>query len=120
MKVSGSTKKKDEAELARHRNQRLQDALASKRSWSIALAAILAVIAAVAWTAGSGMAAFCLLVVSLILLLRYFDANSHLHEVRRRSSRSLVPNFSLLEAENRGAGSGQAPMVHDSDPHPLK
>lgn len=105
--MSGSTKK-DEGALARERNERLQKALARKRAMSVALAVIFAVPALVACTTGLEMTGFCLFVVSLILLLRYFEANSHLHEVRRRFTKSLVPHLSLLQRENGTAELGQS------------
>ena len=105
--MSESTNK--EAELARQRNERLRHALAQKRSRSIALAVVSALIAALAWIAGFEMVAFCLAIVFLIFLLRYFDANGHLHEVRRRSDKSLVPNFSLLDAKRANSESGHSP-----------
>ena len=108
--MSESTKK-DERVLARERNQRLQNALARKRSVSIGLAVLFAVPALVACMTGLEMTGFCLFVVSLILLLRYFEANSHLHEVRRRSTKSLVPHLSLLQREDRTGELGQSGLA---------
>ena len=110
--MSESTKK-DERALARERNEELQNTLVRKRSNSIALAVLFAVPAVLACTTGLEMTGFCLFVVSLILLLRYFDANSHLHEVRRRSTKSLVPHLSLLERENQTAERGPSPAARD-------
>jgi hypothetical protein len=75
------------------------------------LAVVSALIGAFAWIAGSEMVAFCLVIVFLIFLMRYFDANSHLHEVRRRSEKSLVPNFSLLEAKKGSSESGKSQVA---------
>lgn len=102
-----------EADLARERSERLQHALAKKRWRSIAFAVVLPLTAVVAWTAGFGMVAFGLLVLSLISLLRYFDANSHLHEVRRRSAKSLAPNFSLVQPKKEASDSKQSRAVHE-------
>ena len=93
--------KKDEAELALERNENLQRALARKRLMSIGLTVIFAGIAALALAVDLGMTAFCFIVVSLIFLLRYFDAHGHLHEVRRRSTKSLVMDFSVLKGTQR-------------------
>jgi len=64
--------------------------------------------AAFAGALGFAMVTFCLIVVGLIFLVRYFDANSHLHEVRRRSKNSLAPHLSLLKREDQSTSSDQA------------
>jgi hypothetical protein len=98
---------RSEADLASERNANLQRDLESKRLASILLSGLFFTGAALVGLLGFAVASFCLVVVALIFLLRYFDANGHLHEVRRRSKKSLVPPLSALEREGRSASSSQ-------------
>lgn len=102
---------RSEADLASERNENLQQGLKSKRLISILLTGALLLGAAIAGFLGFAMATFCLVVVALICVVRYFDANSHLHEVRRRSKKSLAPHLSVLKREDQSASSDQGQPV---------
>ena len=98
---------RSEADLAQELNENLQSNLKSKRLISITLSALFLVGAAIFSFLGFAMTSFCLFVVALISLVRYFDANSHLHEVRRRSTKTLVPPLSMLKRKDQPASSTQ-------------
>jgi len=85
-----------EQDLARELNLKLQRSLTTKRSRYAALMIILFAAAIAACIAGLWMLGLILTTAALICLLQYFDANGSLHEVRRRSTRLLVPDFSVL------------------------
>ena len=104
---------RNEADLASEWNERLQRGLKSKRFTSILLMGVFFLGAAIAGFFGLAMAAFSLVVVGLIFLARYFDANSHLHEVRRRSKTSLAPHLSVLQRKDQAISSDQGqPLPH--------
>lgn len=104
---------RSEADLASERHESLQRGLKSKRLSSILLMGALFLGAAIAGFFGLAMAAFCLVVVGLIFLVRYFDANGHLHEVRRRSRTSLAPHLSVLKREDQSSSADQGqPLPH--------
>ena len=90
-----------EAKLASERNEQLQRVLSSKRLVSILLACVFLISAACVGILGYVMASFCLVVLALICLIRYLDANSHLHEVRRRSTKALSPRLSVLKNKDQ-------------------
>ncbi len=96
---------RSEADLARELNEKLQSRLKSKRLASILLSGSSVLAAAVCGLLGFAMEAFCLFVVALILLLRYFDTNGHLHEVRHRSTKTLFPRLSKLQRKDQSASS---------------
>ena len=94
---------RNEVELASGRNENLQRCLESKRLISILLAGAFFLIAGMVGFWGFAMATFCLIVLGLICFVRYFDANSHLHEIRRRSAKTLAPHLSVLKQEDPSA-----------------
>ena len=98
---------RSEADLAQELNKNLQSNLKSKRLISITLSALFLVGATIFSFFGFAMTSFCLFVVALIYLVRYFDANSHLHEVRRRSTKTLFPRISLLHRKDQSASTKQ-------------
>ena len=102
-------------ELARQRRENLCAALVKKRAISIGLAIIVGALGALAWASGLHMVGFCLVTVALIFLVRYFDANGHLHEVRRRSSKRLAPDSSLL-GRNRERSDQEGGATHVPKP----
>jgi len=84
-------------ELAQEQINDLQGEFRRKRTLSIVLAVVflfLAVILAI--PVRLPMMAFCSIVISIIFLLRYFDANGQLHDVDIRSKKTLYPRLSLL------------------------
>ncbi len=97
-----------EANLARERNENLQQAFVKKRTVSVFLTAGSLVAGVLAGIFQLPMLAFCCIVIALIFLVRYFDANSHLHEVRRRSCKTLAPDFSALKRKDQPSTSGQS------------
>ena len=90
-----------EAKLASERNNRLQRRLLRKRTASVLLCVGCSATAVATGVFGFAMLAFCAIVVAIICLIQYFDANGHLHEVRRRSKKTLVPRLSLLAQKDR-------------------
>ena len=85
-----------EAEQARQLNEDQQGSLARKRRSSIVAALVLFCGGALAWGYGLAMVGFCLIASSLIFLVRYFDANGQLHEVRQQSTTRLAPDLAVL------------------------
>ena len=94
--MPNSATQQTEERLAKERNKNLEDGLIAKRRRYIALAVLFVVSACGIAVTGFWMIALSALVLGLICLLQYFDANGNLHEVRRRSTRTLVPDFSVL------------------------
>ena len=86
--------------LIKKRNQELKDNLTAKRIWYISLAVLSILLSAVIALTGFWMVALAAFVLGMIFLSQYFDANGHLHEVRLRSTRTLVPDFSVLHPKN--------------------
>lgn len=108
-----NTSSRSEADLASERNENLQRGLKAKRLVSILLAGLFFIGAAFLAFLGFAMLVFCLIVLALIFLVRYFDANSQLHEVRRRSTKSLAPHLSVLKREDLPTSSKQGqPLAH--------
>ena len=94
--MSDAGAKTIEGNLAAERIEKLQESLITKRTWyiSLAVASILAS-GGIAFTE-FWMIAFVSFVLGLIFLSQYFDANGSLHEVKKRSTRTLSPDFSVL------------------------
>ena len=86
-----------EAEQARQLNEDQQGSLTSKRRSSSIATGLLFCGGALAWGYGLAMVGFCLIAASLIFLVRYFDANGQLHEVREQSKTRLAPDLSVLQ-----------------------
>lgn len=105
-----------EASLACERNSRLQCSLVKKRTASVLLCIGCFGIAVVTGVIGSTMIAFCALLVSLICLILYLDANGHLQEVRRRSTKTLVPRFSVLGQKNHVEAATQGQTATQGHP----
>ena len=85
-----------EAEQARLLNEDQQGSLISKRRSSVIATLLLFSSGLLAWGYGLAMVGFCLIASSLIFLVRYFDANGQLHEVRQQSTTRLTPDLSVL------------------------
>lgn len=94
--MSDSVAQQTEERLAKERNKKLEESLITKRKRYISLAVLLGLLSAVIALTGLWMMALISIVVGLIFLSQYFDANGHLHEVQRRSTKTLVPDFSVL------------------------
>lgn len=89
-----------EQELAGKRNENLQAELVLSRKKRIAVFVISAIVGALFAVVGLWMCALCAFMLAAIFLSLYFDANGHLHEVRRRSKHSLVPDFSRIRSSS--------------------
>lgn len=102
--------KRSEAELAYEHNENLQLKYKLKRFRSLFAMGVLFLGAILASYFGLVMTTFCLVSLGLIFLLRSLDANGQLQEVRRRSSKSLFPRFSLLKPKDKSeqSDSGQS------------
>lgn len=109
-----------ETNLASQRKDRLVEQLTRKRNHSLGLAIVFFVIAIPLWFADLAVVSFCSMVLGAIFLVRYFDANSHRHEVLRRSDTALVPNTSLLRDKQDVSHSSadSTAGVAANDPHP--
>ena len=92
-----------EENLARELNQKLQRSLIAKRARFASLASIVFAAAITACLFGLWMLGLILTIAALICLLQYFDANGSLHEVQRRSTRRLAPDFSVLQRTDGNA-----------------
>ena len=79
-----------EQELAGQQNAKLQAGLDSSRKQRIAVFIISAIAGLAFAVVGFWMFALCAFIVAAIFLSLYFDANGHLHEVRRRPNKSLL------------------------------
>lgn len=100
--MSDSIKRETETEedLAKKRNRELKDSLIAKRTWYISLAGLSVLLSGGIALTEFWMVALAAFVLGMIFLSQYFDANGHLHEVRLRSTRTLVRDFSVLRSEN--------------------
>lgn len=92
-----------EERLATELNKNLQDELIASGTWYACLAGLLMVLGGAASVAGLTMIALCAFILGLIFLSQYFDAKGHLREVQRRSTKTLVSDFSVLR---RPSGEG--------------
>jgi hypothetical protein len=105
-----------ETNLASQRKGQLVEQLTRKRNYSIGLAFVFFVLAIPLWFADLAVVSFCGMVLGAIFLVRYFDANSHRHEVLRRSDTALVPNTSLLRGQPGHSTSDSTVSVPSTDP----
>lgn len=110
--MSASGTRKDEQALAKARVEKLAANLIARRNCYITAAILLiALSVGIAFT-GLWMVALASCVLGLIFLSQYFDANGSLHEVRRRPTKTIVPDFSVLrrtEGESRPQKAGGQP-----------
>lgn len=110
--MAESVSQETEAHLAKERNKNLADSLIGERTRYISLAVLLIVLSAIIAVIGLWMIALASLVLGLIFLLQYFDANGHLHEVQRRSSTTLVRDFSVLRRADGESSTKPRPASH--------
>jgi uncharacterized membrane protein YhiD involved in acid resistance len=94
-----------EEELAKERIEMLEQELIRKRSVSLWLMAGFGVLCSIGLWFEMPMLTITLFVLSLLLLLRYFDANGHLHEVRRRSKKTLFTRLSVIQTPHTSISS---------------
>jgi hypothetical protein len=99
-----------ESELAMERIENLQFRLRRKRKSSAILACLALVVGSVVLVFRLPMIAFCFAVIAIFFMLRYFDANSHLHEVGRRTTKTLFTRLPQAQAVERKAT--MRPEVH--------
>ena len=106
---------RSEEELAKRRNDYQQSVLIRRRWRSVGATAVFAVAAVCGCAFRFDFVFFACAALAGLSLLSYFDANGHLREVRRRSTKVLVPDFSLLEktpdtpAESQPSAPGTVP-----------
>ncbi|MCG8450721.1 MAG: hypothetical protein MI725_14220 [Pirellulales bacterium] len=101
--MSQASQNTNEKELAIEQNKKQQGRLIASRTWNMSLSVLfLLLFGAIAYT-GFWMFALIALILGLIFLSQYFDANGHLHEVQRRSTKTLVRDFSVLKREESQA-----------------
>lgn len=101
-----------EEELAVQQNKNLQDTLIAKRTRYVTLTVVFVLLAiGIAFTE-FWMIALTSLVLGLLFLSQYFDANGHLHEVQRRSTKSLVRDFSVLQRGDRDSSNKSQSASH--------
>lgn len=112
--MSDSIKRETETEedLAKKRNRELKDSLIAKRTWYISLAGLSVLLSGGIALTEFWMVALAAFVLGMIFLSQYFDANGHLHEVQRRSTRTLVPDFSVLRRPD-----GETTTKAQASPH---
>lgn len=110
--MSDSIPQKTEEDFAKERNQQLKNGLFAKRTRCIWLAILLIGLAGSVASTGFWLVALALFVLGLIFLSQYFDANGHLHEVERRSTRTLVRDFSVLRRSDGETTSGARAAPH--------
>lgn len=101
-----------EEELAAEQNKKLQGSLITSRTRYILLTMVFVLISGGIAFAGFWMIALAFLVLGLICFSQYFDANGHLHEVQRRSTKTLVRDFSVLRRVEH-----ESPNKPQSTPH---
>ena len=98
-----------EEQQARERRDYQESVLLRRRRRSLLALAVLVVPSVSACILGLEFIFFCCVGLACLLLLNYFDTNGHLREVRRRSVKTLVPNFSLLQPDSgQSGGQGKA------------
>lgn len=83
-----------EEQLATEQSTTLQSQLIASRRKYLWLGVVFAVASVGIAFSGFWMIALCSLMLTAIFISQYFDANSHLHEVQRRSTKNLIPDFS--------------------------
>lgn len=100
---------RSEEQLAEARNDYQQRVYLRRRRRSVAcfIASLLA--AAVTFAQSLDFASVATVVALLISALFYFDANGHLHELRRRTRKTLAPKLSVLDGE--ASHTGPAPQA---------
>lgn len=109
--MTDSVKRETEARLAKQHNQKLQDRLMDERKRYFLFAVSLFLFACGIAVVGLPMVALIAIVLGLICLLQYLDANGSLHEVQRRSTRTLMPDFSVLRQSERNTPSQKQPTA---------
>jgi Flp pilus assembly protein TadB len=102
--------KTTEERLAAERNDQSAKGLTAKRTRYLALAVALLLLSGGIASVGLWMIALISFVLGLIFLSQYFDANGHLHEVQRRSTKTLVRDFSVLRRPEGGSPTKARPM----------
>lgn len=93
------TSPRTEAELAEARNDYQQGVYRRRRARSVASVVASSLSAVFTFYQGFETAFVASIAFVLISGLFYFDANGHLHELRRRTRKALVPDFSALDKD---------------------
>ena len=101
--MSQASQNTNEKELAIEQNKKQQGRLIASRTWNMSLSVLFLLLFGVIAYTGFWMIALIALILGLIFLSQYFDANGHLHEVQRRSTKTLVRDFSVLKREESQA-----------------
>ncbi len=105
-----------EEDLAKDQKKNLEDSLVKNRTLYISLAVLFILCAGVIAVSGLWMIALIALLLGLIFLSQYFDANGNLHEVRRRSTRTLVRDFSVLRRPPITTPANSESAPHEAGP----
>ncbi|MBI1345946.1 hypothetical protein GC163_06620 [bacterium] len=100
-----------ESQLAEAEKQRLQNSLVRKRQRAVFASFTCFVIAIASLWQPYSVLPFIFFVIAAISAFFYFDANGHLHEVRRRSSSTLFANFSRLKQDEVAVDSNKPHQV---------
>lgn len=100
-----------EAQAVASREYALRKKFTSKRTRSLALTAIFALLCPPLLVMGYWTFSICAVFISLIGLSNYFAANGHLHRLQKREMhrRQLAWNFSKLEPGNPTGRSSHDP-----------
>jgi len=94
--MSNAAIRETEERLAIELNKELQASLKARRTWHGALAMAFILLAAIVAMMAQWMMTLIAIALGLIFALHCLDANGDLHEVRRRSTKTLVTDFSVL------------------------
>lgn len=86
-----------EETLARERNAEQQAIQRKRRRASLSVVVGFVILAVLAWRAELDFGLFVCGSIAAIGLINYFDANGLLREIRRRSTKVLVPDFSFID-----------------------
>ena len=92
-----------EEKLATEANKQLADRITASRNWYAVLAIVMFLLGGGIALTGQWMLVFIFVVVGLIGVLQCMDAHGELHEVRRRSNKTLFPRTALLDRPESGS-----------------
>lgn len=109
----------NESKLAAQRLEHQKSIYARRRKHSAVAFFALLIFAVANAMFAFGFLAFIVFVLAAVAGMFYFDANGHLHELRRRSGKSLAPDFSLLEPASSAFGSA-ASIAMGKESKPVK
>jgi hypothetical protein len=97
-----------EERLATERIRRLEQSLIARKNWYSVFGVLCALIAVAVAATALWMLALIAAASGLICLLQYLDAIGSIREVRTRSTKRLVPDFSIFRSPPYESGSAKA------------